>query len=267
VSLPGLPVPKPKKAPNHERWVISYADLMTLLLALFIVLYASSTRDKSKMAEEADSLVKAFHGTPPAPVQQNTAGRGIMAHQVSAVPKPVPHPADKKSPKISESLARQLAAEMLALQKVSDTLKNLLMPLTTDHKVTINSQPLTLTIQLDDAVLFENGKADLKPPAVVILTSIASSLKSLPKPFAIVIQGYTDNQPIDTAQFPTNWSLAAERAVSVVNLLQSNGVDGSQLSAQGFGQYGPIADNSTDAGRAQNRRVVVVIHAPDPNGQ
>jgi chemotaxis protein MotB len=266
MSIAGLPVPKPKKAPNHERWVISYADLMTLLLALFIVLYASSTRDKTKTAQEADSLVKAFHGTPPAPVQQNTAGRGIMAHQVSPKPQPAPHPA-KPAPKISEALARQLAAEMLALQKVSTTLKNLLMPLTTDHKVTINSQPLTLTIQLDDAVLFENGKADLKPPAVVILTSVAGSLKSLPKPFAIVIQGYTDNQPIATAQFPTNWSLSAARAVSVVTLLQANGVDGSQLSAQGFGQYGAIADNTTDAGRAQNRRVVVVIHAPDPNGQ
>ena len=266
MSIPGLPVPKEKKEGNAERWVISYADLMTLLLALFIVLYASSTRNKAKMSEEADSLVKAFHGTPPAPVQQNTAGRGIMAHQTSPVPKAVPK-TPKQTAKISEAMARQMAAEMLALQKVADTLKNLLTPLTTDHKVSINAQPLTLTIQLDDAVLFQNGQADLMPPAVVILTSIATSLKALPKPFAIVIQGYTDNQPIATAQFPTNWALSAARAVSVVTLLQANGVDGSQLSAEGFGEYAAIADNSNDAGRAQNRRVVVVIHAPDPDGK
>jgi chemotaxis protein MotB len=266
MSLPGLPVPKEKKEGNAERWVISYADLMTLLLALFIVLYASSTRNKAKMSQEADSLVKAFHGTPPAPVQQNTAGRGIMAHQVSAVPKPVPHPA-KQTAKLSESMAKQMAAEVLALQKAAEALKNLLAPLTTDHKVTIDAQPLTLTIQLDDAVLFQNGQADLLPPAVAILTSIGVSLKALPQPFSIVIQGYTDNQPIATSQFPTNWALSAARAVSVVTLLQANGVAGSQLSAEGFGEYGAIADNSNDAGRAQNRRVVVVIHAPDPNGK
>ncbi len=86
----------------------------------------------------------------------------------------------------------------------------------------------------------------------------------LPAPFQIIVQGYTDNQPIATAQFPSNFSLSAERAVTVVSLFLTNGVAGSQLAAEGFGEFSPVASNDNEVGRAQNRRVVIVIHAPDP---
>ncbi len=91
-------------------------------------------------------------------------------------------------------------------------------------------------------------------------------LTHLPAGYRITVQGYTDNQPISTAQFPSNWSLSAERAVAVVQLFVSNGVSGTALAAEGFGEFSPIASNDNTADRAMNRRVVVVVHAPEPAG-
>ncbi len=123
-----------------------------------------------------------------------------------------------------------------------------------------------MTIQLDASVLFPSGQAALKPDAATLLTHVAGALIKLPDPFRIVVQGFTDDQPIATAQFPSNWSLSAERAVSVVQLFIGAGVAGSKMAAEGFGQFAPIAPNTDDAGRAQNRRVTIVVHAPDPAG-
>jgi chemotaxis protein MotB len=260
------PGKKPEKAPNHERWVISYADLLTLLLATFVVLYASSTRDKHKMDEEAASFVKAFHGSPPTVATTHSASRGVMQHQPSPVPKPVELPTTSTG-KISRSMAHQLNEEMLSLQKVAAQLNALLHPMIEKHEVTVVSQPLTLTIQLDASVLFPSGEAALKPPAVVLLKQVAASLINLPPPFTIIVQGFTDDQPIATAQFPSNWSLSAARAVTVVGLFAAGGVPGGQLAAEGFGEFSPVVPNSSAEGRAANRRVVVVVHAPDLAGK
>jgi chemotaxis protein MotB len=290
---------------------------MTLLLALFVVLFASSTRDKTKMEEEARSLMEAFHGENPAVIQFQGAEQGILHHQPSPVPKPVEHPAPRvphlptvatrtappspytklprhaeevvehpappqplvrpiqaatpappptpstPQPRLSYEVAQRLAAEALALQTVKEQLESLLQPLTSAHQVTIAATPLTLTISLDAAVLFDTGKASLMPDAAKLLAAVAGSLKTLPEPFSIHLQGYTDDQPIHTAQFPSNWSLSVERAVSVVQLFSDQGIDGTRLAAEGFGQFAPVAANDSEAGRAKNRRVVIVIRAPD----
>jgi len=258
------PGKKREKALNHERWVVSYADLLTLLLATFVVLYASSTRNKNKEGELAEAFIKAFHGAPPAVVVAQPSGsRGVLQHQVSPVPKPVEVPSSAAS-KIPNDMARQLADEMATLQELQMKLSAVFQPMIDKHQVTVTNAPLTLTIQLDASVLFPSGEAALKPEAVALLNRVAAGFVRLPDGFRIVVQGYTDNQPISTAQFPSNWSLSAERAVTVVQLFVKNGVNGNQLAAEGFGEFAPIADNVTDAGRAQNRRVVVVVHAPDP---
>ena len=257
---------KPEKPPNHERWVISYADLLTLLLATFVVLYASSSRNAHKEDELAAAFVAAFHGTPPSVVQNSGANRGIMPHQVSPIPRPIEAQAEANS-KVSRQMAHQLNAEMLSLAKLREKLLGLLQPLVTKHEVSIQSQPLTLTIQLDASVLFPSGQATLKPAAVTLLNQVAPGLTQMPPQFTIFVQGYTDDQPISTAQFSSNWSLSAERAVRVVELFAHDGVNGTQLAAQGFGQFSPIAPNTTDAGRAQNRRVNIVVHAPDLDGK
>jgi chemotaxis protein MotB len=266
ISLPPSEHGKPKKLTNHERWVISYADLLTLLLAFFVVLYAASSRDDHKLDEEAASFVQAFHGTPIAIAASPSGSRGVMKHLPSPVPRPIAAPASADS-KIPKAMTHQLEEEILSLQKVQEKLHALLQPLIDKNQVTIRNEPLTLTIQLDASVLFPSGQATLKPPAETLLTQVAASLTQLPAPFTIVVQGYTDNQPIATAQFSSNWSLSAERAVRVVELFGRQGVNGTQLAAQGFGEFAPVASNSTDAGRAQNRRVVVVVHAPEPSAK
>jgi chemotaxis protein MotB len=263
-NAPLGPPKKPEKPPNHERWVISYADLLTLLLATFVVLYASSTRNKHKEDEIAMAFIKAFKGSPPALTTPTPSGStGVLQHQVSPIPKPVEAPSSANS-KIPKDMAHQLADEMKTLQAMQLKLSALFQPMIDKHQVTIENAPLTLTIQLDASVLFPSGTAALKPEAVTLLNQVASGFVQMPAGFRIIVQGYTDNQPISTAQFPSNWSLSSERAVSVVQLFVSKGVNGTQLAAEGFGEFSPIADNSTDAGRAQNRRVLVVVHAPDP---
>jgi chemotaxis protein MotB len=263
----GAPGPggEPEAAPNHERWVISYADLLTLLLAFFVVLYASSTQNRHKMDQEAESFVKAFHGTPASVQSASTAGSGVMQHS----PSPVPIQREKTQPKMprtDRTLAHQVTAEVLTLDKVKQVLQHLLQPLIDKHEVSMQSQPLTLTIQLDASVLFPSGEADLKPPAMQLLTQVGASLVALPPEFTVNVEGFTDNKPIDTALFPNNWALSAARAVTVVTLFQANKLPGGQMCAQGFGEFAPVASNDTDAGRAKNRRVVIVIHAPDLDG-
>lgn len=261
--------PRKKKEPethaNHERWIISYADLLTLLLATFVVLYASSTRNKHKEDEIARSFITAFHGTPPAIITPQPSGsRGVLQHQVSPIPKPVESPRSATA-KVPQKLVRQLAQDMQALQQLQLKLQTLFQPMIDRHQVTISNAPLTLTIQLDASVLFDSGEATLKPDAVKLLSQVGAGLTQLPPGYKITVQGYTDNQPIATAQFPSNWSLSAERAVSVVQLFVSNGVKGEALAAEGFGEFSPVAANDNDVNRAQNRRVMVVVHAPAPD--
>jgi chemotaxis protein MotB len=252
-----------RKKLNHERWLISYADLLTLLLALFIVLYASSNSNKAKIDAVTQGFVQTFQGQPMALVSHNTAGRGIMPHQVAPMPTPVRNPSPK-TPRLSQDFSRRMLLNIMSLREARDKLQPALAGLIAQHKVSMTLDPLKLTIQVKASVLFQNGQATLMPQAVTLLTKIAGGLTMLPSPFSVTVQGYTDNVPITTDQFPSNWMLSAARAVSVVQLLQNNNVGPSQLSAQGFGDNDPIADNATDAGRATNRRVVIVIQAPDP---
>jgi chemotaxis protein MotB len=257
--------PKVKKKANHERWLVSYADLMTLLLALFVVLYASSTQNQVKIQQEEVSIIQAFHGTPLTVTKTQSGSTGVMPHQPSPIPKPVEHPAPRR-PSVPPVISRQLQQEIMALQAVQLRLQSVLQPLIGQKQVTMSQQPLTLTISFSASTLYNSGQATLSPAATILMTNIAGKLKQLPNEFSMVIQGYTDDQPIATAQFPSNWSLSVERAVSVVSLFVAQGLDGTRLSAQGFGQFAPSASNDTAAGRAQNRRVVVVIHAPAPSG-
>ncbi len=257
---------KPEPPPNHERWIISYADLLTLLLATFVVLYASSSRNKFKEQEITKAFIKAFQGVPPAVIVTKPSGSsGVLQHHTSPIPTRVELPTSAQS-KIPQNMAKQLAKDLQALQQLNLKLSTLFQPMVEKHQVTINNAPLTLTIQLDASVLFDSGQAVLKPNATKLLAQVGSGLTKLPAGYRITVQGYTDNQPIATAQFPSNWSLSAERAVAVVQLFLSNGVSGNLLAAEGFGEFSPLASNATDAGRALNRRVVVVIHAPDPSG-
>lgn len=252
---------EPGHAPNHERWVISYADLLTLLLATFVVLYASSVRNKLKEEQVAEAFIKAFHGSPSTViVKQPSGSQGVLQHNVS----PIPHRAVAPGSKTAQKIANQINDDMKNLQALALRLETMFQPQVQKNQISINNTPLTLSIRLNDSVLFPSGQTVLKPEAQALLKKIASGLAQLPPDYHIVVRGYTDNQPISTPQFPSNWSLSVERAVAVVQLFLQNGVKGDVLGAEGFGEYDAIASNATAAGRSQNRRVVIVVQAPPP---
>lgn len=257
--------------PNHERWVISYADLLTLLLATFVVLYASSVRNKLKEEQVAEAFLKAFHGSPSTfIVTTPTGSAGVLQHNVSPISQPEVAPGSKlpqkPASKTAQKIDQQINKDIKNLHDLSLQLQTIFQPQIAQHQLSIDNTPLTLSISLNDAVLFPSGQTTLKPDAVALLTKIAGGLIRLPPDYHIIVQGYTDNQPISTPQFPSNWSLSVERAVAVVELFLKNGIKGDVLGAAGFGQYDPIASNNTVAGRYQNRRVVIMVLAPAPDG-
>ena len=265
---------KPEKA-NHERWMISYADMLTLMLAVFVVLFASAEQNKAKLQEETASLFRAFMGHPPKLMQLPSTPEGPAHALPKAVKLPMqsmqhpvirtPHPAPRRPQALIPSKVQQaLQPELLAMSKLEAKLKTLLAPEVSAHRIQIFPRPLSVRIRLNANVLFATGNATLTKPAVTLLTPIAKYLAELPAGYLITVEGYTDDRPIKTAQFPSNWQLSTARAVSVVQLFRSQNVPGTALSAEGFSKYKPIASNDTAAGRSQNRRVEILVTAPKP---
>jgi chemotaxis protein MotB len=152
-----------------------------------------------------------------------------------------------------------------SLGDIADTLKSVLGPYVDDGQVSINHNGSWVEVTLKSALLFPSGSADLSDQAKIILRDVSRVLKPLPNP--VHVEGYTDNVPINTKAFPSNWELSAARAASVVHLFARFGVDPRRLAAVGYGEFRPIADNSTEEGRRKNRRVTLIIGTGDGNGR
>ncbi|MCA1055946.1 flagellar motor protein MotB [Rossellomorea aquimaris] len=241
-----------------ESWLIPYADLLTLLLALFIVLYASSSVD----AEKFNELSKAFN-------QVFTGGTGIMEYQ-SPVDPPEQSEEVAKAGAVKnqedqdgmskEEIDRQAflkdQEELKEIQKkVNEYIKTNHLELQFVTKLT--DEGLLLTIR--DNVLFDSGSADVHSTDLDVARELSDLLVMNP-PRNIIISGHTDNVPIRNAQFDSNWELSVMRAVNFMKLiLENKDLNPRWFSAKGFGEYEPIGDNATAAGRALNRRVEVLI--------
>lgn len=251
---------------NHERWVLSYADILTLLLALFIVMFAISKVDQKKFEEFARGTAEGF-GNVAIPGQQGNfeGGDGILKDQKPAqsedVPATTPNDRDRliaqQAIQKAKANAAAAAAEKANLeavkQKIGLDLKK--KGLNGAVEMTMTDRGLVVNI-VTDKVLFDTGKAALKPAGAKILDAIAPSLKDLPN--SISVEGHTDNVPI-SGTYRSNWSLSADRAVMVTERLIKDGVKPNRLTPTGLGEYSPIDTNDTEAGRARNRRVAVVI--------
>lgn len=253
---------EPSRADNPDRWMISYADLLTLTLAFFIVMYAQSHTDVAKLQKVANAIAIAFHGNPSVLVSQAHGGSGVLDHQPSAVHPPVHVPPASMTPK----LLRELAARAGALRMAEAKLALVLGPLIAAREVRLKSGPLSLRINLNSRILFENGDATLQPSAVTVLTKVADVIRQIPPNYPVVIQGYTNKIPIATAQFPSNWELSSARAISVLHLFRDEQIPGTQLSVQGFGQYHPLKSMTGAQAIEANRRVEIVILAPSAGG-
>lgn len=248
------------KKENHERWVISYADFMTLLLATFVVLYAVSSINVSRYRAAADALSAVFTGKALVPDKgEGTASNGVLQNQPSPVPKPIVKliAPQKGVPNVSEKIRERIAR----LDKAYKNLSHLLQDVIGKGQVHIERDGLSVVIDINASVLFESGKAELTTQALGVIDQIGVNLKD--QSYSIQVNGFTDNAPIHTTLFDSNWELSASRAISVVRRFVSDGVDPSHLVGAGYGEYHPIAANDTPDGMARNRRVSIVVNSAD----
>lgn len=248
------------KKQDEERWMVSYADLLTLLLAFFIVLYSQSMTDVSRLKEIEAGMITAFHGNPNVIKQKNPGSKGILKHHRSPTPSPIPVP--DPSPPQQLYMEQHVRIRIEKLDRAEQALRTVLAPMIANHQVNLSRQPLSLRIRLNAKILYPSGQAQLTPQAQKLLTTISGVLNKLPTDFPIVVQGYTNKKPIHTTQFPSNWELSVMRAVSVVHLFQKDGITGQQLSAQGFSKFHPVDKSNTAKALRVNRRVAILIQAP-----
>ncbi len=230
---------------NHERWLISYADFITLLFAFFVVMYAISSVNEGKYRVFSESLGDAFGNTGAAP---------RIREIQSALP--LPNPAAKRR---SEAMRR----EKDRLTRLAQDLSSTLAPLVKSGKVRVTQNSRGVSVEINASVLFDSGDAVLTSESTTALRAIAVLLKN--DAHAIQVEGHTDNAPISNALFASNWELSAVRASSVVRLFVDSGVAETRLSAVGFSANVPVASNDTADGRARNRRVAVTILSALPD--
>ncbi|MEW6762799.1 MAG: flagellar motor protein MotD [Pseudomonadota bacterium] len=230
---------------HHERWLISYADFITLLFAFFVVMYAISIVNEGKYAVLSEALGDAFGGRGAAP-QVNTNVEPVL---------PLSHIVNRKR----LEAARRERERMEVLAK---DLTATLMPLVKSGQVRVTQNARGVSVELNASVLFDQGQAVLQLEAREVLGAVAGLLKN--DPHAIEVEGHTDNLPITNAQFASNWELSAVRAASVVRLFIEQGVADARLSAIGHGATRPVAPNDTLLNQAKNRRVAVMILATTP---
>jgi chemotaxis protein MotB len=268
---------------NHEAWAIPYGDLITLLLAFFVVMYAMSSVNEGKYRVLSDSLVAAFRGSPKTlqPIQVGDKSRGsgadihmsivqqamlegqpremfqhIMEAQMgkpgnSAKTTPSSSPEDKGTISVKHT------AEAAELDRVADQVEQAMSQLIQKDLIVVRRHGVWVEVEIRTDILFPSGVATLTPNAADVLQQLAQTLKPFPNP--IRVEGHTDNRPISTTAFPSNWELSAARAASVVHLFMEQGMDPARLAVIGLGEYRPTHPNDTPDGRNANRRVVLVI--------
>ena len=252
---------------NHERWVLSYADILTLLLALFIVMFAISKVDQKKFEEFARGTASSF-GQANLALQGQTGSmdgtNGILEDSTGQEQKaPADVPAEAAPISNQEALQREKArqaqaeAQAKALNDLKKQIESQLKAkgLSDAVKMVVDERGLVVNI-VTDKVLFDNGKADLRKDGTKVLDLIAPIIKGLPN--AITVEGHTDNVPI-SGTYASNWELSATRATTVLRHLVADKVPAKRISAAGYADQRPLDTNQTEAGKARNRRVAIVV--------
>jgi chemotaxis protein MotB len=292
----GLPV----EHENEERWLLTYADMLTLLFALFMVLFSISSVNISKYQVLQQSLKAAFSGSilpgGRAIIQSGSESTAVHTPATAAVPSIVPlvpTPTARSSSSMgsansfsSAAQAAKAAAaakpltsaqlqaalnsmgasvaeqdELIALQRRLEAYAHA-HGFANQVQAIVDRRGLVVRV-LTDKLLFQSGQATLQPQGQPLLTEVAQLL-NIDRTHPITVEGYTDNVPIHSVEFPSNWELSTARATTVVQYLISRGVDDNRLGAAGYADLHPIASNATAAGRALNRRVDIVIERLNP---
>lgn len=258
---------------NHERWLVSYADFITLLFAFFVVMYSISQVNDSKYRVLSDTFIEAFNQptdsqTNAEPSEQlNPSNDVITPIDMGKTAQTTPE--QQETPSVisdvgevanaisSVATAVDPSTKSDELSQISDLVTEKFSQLIDDQMVQVSSNELWLQIELKDSILFSSGSAETSEQAQKIFDEIAAILKGYSNP--VQVEGFTDNIPINSAKYPTNWELSSARASAIVKYLTTKGVAPERLSAVGYGEYQPVASNETDVGRAQNRRVAIMV--------
>jgi len=247
---------------NHERWLVSYADFITLLFAFFVVMYAISSVNEGKYRVLSETLNAVFSDPVRSknPIQIGEISRG-QGEESPAPGDPLEPTFQIELPDVPTEPPPASADDVKTINDLSQQFSNTLSDLIESEDVKITQGEDWLELEIKSRVLFDSGEARLARAAVPIIGEIADILQSAANP--IQVEGFTDNNPINTPRFPSNWELSAARAASVVHLLDRYGIQPDRMSAIGYGEYKPVADNDTEEGRQKNRRVVLVVLGRD----
>lgn len=241
---------------NHDRWMVSYADFITLLFAFFVVMYAISSVNEGKYKTLSDSLGEAFSNKEQPSNQLDLIQIGAAPATIQPIPLENPATADVEK---RRELSEEILKERRQLGEVSEQFEQVLAPFIDDKLVSVKKNDYWIELEMNSEMLFLSGESELSKKALPVLKKIAGVINPLPN--MINIEGHTDNVPIDNAKFRSNWDLSSARATSVVHEFVKEGVNPSRLSAIGYGEFHPIGDNTVETGRFKNRRVVLVLMA------
>ena len=235
---------------NHERWLVSYADFITLLFAFFVVMYAISSINEGKYRVLSDSLVNAFQESPKSDsmLQMQSKQAEILDGSGKPIGKSVTPP-QNASPE-----RKQITEKM---KQVAKNVLEVMQPLVRSGQVRVTQSPKGITVEINASTLFRSGEAELQPQSVNALAAVAEVLANTDAP--IQVEGHTDNVPINSPIFPSNWELSSARAGSVVRLFSEMGVPSARMVAIGYADNRPLDANTTPEGRMRNRRVNVLI--------
>ena len=239
---------------NHERWLVSYADFVTLLFAFFVVMYSISSVNDTKYASLSEALDEAFSKAHKVlkvvdPIQIGSEPRTIQ-------PIILDNPTTEEKKK-QRKLSDEILKERRQLLMVSEQFEDVLQPYVENDLVEVKRNDFWIELEMNSQLLFLSGEAELSAKAVPVLRKIAEVIRRMPN--VINIEGHTDDVPIDTIEFPSNWDLSSARATTVVREFIRNGISPKRLSAVGYGEFHPVADNNNIEGRNKNRRVVLVL--------
>lgn len=227
---------------GHERWLVSYSDFVTLLFGFFVVMYSVSHVSEQKYRVLSTTLASAFEGKVPVDKSVQNPMQTLQSQNHS----------DQGAIAGLSPFAAASSSKMIAVQ-IQESLLSSANP----DNIAIRATEEWVEIEINAKLLFASGKAEPSDEAQEIFRRIAAVLASVPN--EVEVSGHTDDQPIQTAQFKSNWELSAARAASVVRLLAQGGVEPARMAAVGYGEFRPVADNQTEPGRAENRRVVVTV--------
>jgi chemotaxis protein MotB len=245
--------PKRPEHDNHERWMVSYADFITLLFAFFVVMYGISSVNEGKYKVFSVSVNQAFGAN-------GKAGEGSAVH-LSEEEIFFKSLVDRRNARLAEKQRKQNER----MQNLAQTLNGAMASFVKSGQMNVSQNGRGVELEINASALFNQGEADIQPEARKTLADAAKVLAD--NDFAIEVEGHTDNMPISTNRFPSNWELSSARASSVVRLFIDQGIVAKRLKAVGEADNQPVVPNDTAEGRARNRRVTITVLSPEPEAE